>query len=266
METKKMVLIVVLIIILCAVVGAIFVTLTNAVDYERIELTPDGTSIEIPKQEANYVGEINETGCKQWTFKQGTLMSFNSEEAIDARGIYGLGGALGIKAIEDSILNHFEKREEIDGFSVYSIDGEKFGVQGRGMLYCIITGNDDTHDNIIIAADNKDVVLHMAKSIQYKTSNSTSNSTGTNSGSSSSSGSNSANTQKTNDNNNKNKYSEEDLARANEAGYYDGYSDGYSDSYEDSYSYSSSSQSSSSSGSSSSSVGRPVEVVDGNLE
>lgn len=116
METKKMVLIVVLIIILCAVVGAIFVTLTNAVDYERIELTPDGTSIEIPKQEANYVGEINETGCKQWTFKQGTLMSFNSEEAIDARGIYGLGGALGIKAIEDSILNHFEKEKKLTDF------------------------------------------------------------------------------------------------------------------------------------------------------
>ena len=140
-------------IIICVLAGAIFGTLTNHVDYERIEITPNGTSIEVPTENAKYEGEINETGSKLWTFKQGSLTTFNSEEAMNARGLYGLSGAIGIKAINDMVLNHFEKREEIDGFTVYTLDGEKLGIEGRNTMYCIITGNETSHDNIIIITD-----------------------------------------------------------------------------------------------------------------
>lgn len=227
METKNIVIIAVLAITICIIAGATFGLLTKSVNYERIELMPNGTSIEAPANELKYEGEVNESGAKLWTFKQGSLMTFNSEEAINARGLYGLGGAVGIKAINDMVLNHFEKREEIDGFTVYTIDGEKLGIEGRGIMYCIITKNDDTHDNIVIITDSKDITLHMAKSIQYKSANITN----TNSNEASTA---STSTHNTTDNN-KNKYSEEDLARANQEGYDSGYSDGYSDSYYDDY-------------------------------
>lgn len=152
-------------------------------------------------------------------------MTFNSEEAINARGLYGLGGALGFKGVEDMVLNHFEKREEIDGFTVYTIDGEKLDIEGRGMMYCIITKNNESHDNIVMAADDKDIVLHMAKSIEYKSANTTKTASSSTATASSSSNSNDNDVH-----NDKNKYSEEDLKRANQAGYDSGYSDGQSDS------------------------------------
>ena len=181
METKTIIIIGILLVVICALCAAIFGALTSNVDYERIEITPNGTSIEVPINDANYEGEINNTGAKMWTFKQGALMTFNSEEAIDARGITGLGGAVGFKDIKDIVLTHFEKQENIDGFTVYTLNGEQLGINGRGTLYCIMTGNDETHDNIIIAADNKDIALHMAKSIQYKAGNTTVNANMTNS-------------------------------------------------------------------------------------
>ena len=231
METKNIIIIAVIAVIICIATGAMFGLLTKSVDYERIELMPNGTSIELPKDELKYEGEMNETGAKMWTFKQGALMTFNSEEAINARGLYGLGGALGFKGVEDMVLNHFEKREEIDGFTVYTIDGEKMGIEGRGMMYCIITKNNESHDNIVMAADDKDIVLHMAKSIEYKSVNSTKTASKSTATASSSSNSNDNDVH-----NDKNKYSEEDLKRANQEGYDSGYSDGQSDSndYDDS--------------------------------
>lgn len=175
METKNIIIIGVLVVIICVLAGAIFGTLTNSVNYERIEIVPNGTSIEVPTENAKYEGEMNETGAKLWTFKQGSLVTFNSEEAVNSRGLYGLGGAVGIKTINDMVLNHFEKREEIDGFTVYTLDANKLGIENRSTMYCIIVGNDTTHDNIVITVDNIDIALHMAKSIQYKTSNSTTN-------------------------------------------------------------------------------------------
>lgn len=169
MENKKIIIIGILAVILCILIGLLLGTLTKNVEYERIEIVSNGTSIEIPTDNATYNGEINETGCRQWTFKQGTLMTFNSEEAINARGLSGLGGALSIKEIKDLIINHFEKKETIDGFTVYTIDADTLNIDGRNTIYVIETSNETTHDNIIIATDNIDVTLHMAKSIQYKT-------------------------------------------------------------------------------------------------
>lgn len=213
METKNLIIIGILAIILCILAGALFGALTNNVAYERIEMTPNGTSIEVPVDDAKYDGEINETGARLWSFKQGTLMSFNSDEAINARGLYGLGGAMGLKSAQDMVLNHFDKREEIDGYTVYTLDGAKLGIEGRGTLYCIILGNDTTHDNIIITTDNKDITLHMAKSIKYKNASVTSNEESSQSSVSVSNG------------NNTNKYSEADLAKASAEGYDLGYSD-----------------------------------------
>ncbi|WP_406533197.1 hypothetical protein [Methanobrevibacter sp.] len=172
METKYLIIIACLAIAVCVLAGALFGTMTKSVEYERIELTSNGTTIEIPTEKANYDGEVNGTGARLWSFKQGSLMSYNSQEATNNKGLYGLGGAIGMKSIRDIVLTHFEKREEIDGFTVYKLNGEQLGINNRSTLYCIIMGNDTTHDNIIITVDDKDIALHMAKSVQYKSSNS----------------------------------------------------------------------------------------------
>ena len=248
METKNIIIIAVLAVIICALVGSIFFMLSSNVTYERIEINPNGTSIEVPNENATYKGEINETGAKLWTFKQGCLMTFNSAEAMDARGIYALGGALGVKEINDMILNHFEEKKTIDGYAVYTIDGNKLDIEGRDTVYCIMLNNDTTHDNIIIATDNLDVTLHMAKSIEYKTTNFTQNNTISNS---------STETPNFNDSNSNNPNLQEDLDNSNDDNYFQEYDDYYDDDYDDSddYYYDSSSSSTGSSGSSGSGSG-----------
>ena len=176
MENKYIIIIACLAIAVCILAGAIFGIMTKSVEYERIELISNGTTIEIPTEKANFDGDMNGTGVDMWSFKQGTLMSYNSQKATNDKGLYGVGGALGMKSIQDLVLTHFEKREEIDGFTVYTLNGEQLGLKNRSTLYCIIMGNDTTHDNIIITVDNKDIALHMAKSVQYKASNSNSSS------------------------------------------------------------------------------------------
>ena len=48
MENRDKILIAILVIIICALTCAIFISLSNSISYERIELVPNGTSIEIP--------------------------------------------------------------------------------------------------------------------------------------------------------------------------------------------------------------------------
>lgn len=251
METKKLIIIGALVIIICVLLGALFGILSQNTQYERIEITPNGTSMEIPTDNATYAGEINNTGAKLWTFKQGTLTTYNSEEAANARGLYSLGGALGIKEIKDMVLNHFEKKETIEGYTVYTLDGDTMDIPGRDKVYVIETGNDTTHDNIIIATDNKDITLHIAKSIQYKTSNST-NTTNLNVTNNEPTATNNPSTNNVTSSNEK---SNEELPvsyysqHPEDEGYYDYDDSYYEDEYEDIESESSSSYDSSSSAS-----------------
>lgn len=173
MEQKNFIIIAVVAIIICVATGAILGFLTNNTQYERIEIVPNGTSIEMPTDNLTYEGEQSGTGAKLWSFKQGSLMSFNSQEAIDARGLYGLGGALGIKQIKDLVIEKSVDKENINEFTVYTVKGKDINISSRDTLYVIITGDDTTHDNIIIATENKDITVHMAESIQYKSGNAT---------------------------------------------------------------------------------------------
>ncbi|MBQ6629184.1 MAG: hypothetical protein IJH65_10270 [Methanobrevibacter sp.] len=238
-------------IIVCILVGAIFGTLTKSVQYERIEITPNGTSIDIPTNEAKYDGEINGTGAKMWTFKQGSLLTYNSEESINAKGLYGLGGAIGFKAIYDTIITHFTKQEKIDGYEVYTINGEQLGIEGRAEMYCIILQNETTHDNIIITADNKDIALHMAQSIQFKVANTTTNTHTTNNPTINNGNSKINNNTHTNDN----------LQKENDANHID-----YSDDSNNQYYDSSSSVETTADSYLESSSSEAGEIISGNLE
>ena len=76
MDTKKLIIIAVSAVIICIIAGTLLGMMNSSVNYERIEITENGTSIEIPTDNASYVGEINNTGAKLWTFKQGTDLQY----------------------------------------------------------------------------------------------------------------------------------------------------------------------------------------------
>ena len=243
METKKLIIIGVLAVIICILVGAIIGTLNlsnNSVDYERIEIVPNGTSIEIPTSQAKYLGDTE--GVKFWNWTDGALVTYNSQEGSNA---VELSGALGFYAVKE--LVRAGASENIDGFTVYTLDAnqltDSIKTNGNGEFYCVHLFNDTTHDNIVICCKDKDVLLHIAKSIQYKKSNNdTVEENNVNSVNLNSSG-----------------LSQEDIDKARQEGYDSGYVDGYDDSYDDYYyddeyeDFDSSSSSSSSDSSSSSS-------------
>lgn len=172
METKNLIIIGILLVIICLLAGAIFGTLTNSVNYERIEIVPNGTSIEIPTNDVKYLGD--KEGVKFWNWSNGVLITYNSQEGSNA---VELSGALGFYAIKELVRSG--NSENIEGFTVYQLNGQQLSnsnVSVNGdVFYCIHLVNETTHDNIIICCKDKDVALHMAKSIKYRISNSTGN-------------------------------------------------------------------------------------------
>ena len=165
-KNQKLIIIAVIAITVTAI--SIMFMFNTSISYEMVELVPNGTSLEIPTNNATYNNNSTDAGVKIWTFKQGSVTSYNSEEALSARGFEGLAGAMAFKTINDMILNKFDKKESVDGYDIYTINSEKLGDGDNRVMYAIILANDDTHDNIIIVTSNKDITLHIAKSVQFK--------------------------------------------------------------------------------------------------
>ena len=72
MDNKKIILIGIIILIILA--GIILVI--TSVNYEKIEITPKGTSIEVPLNKTKYDGEIE--SVKIWNWDNGILVTYNS--------------------------------------------------------------------------------------------------------------------------------------------------------------------------------------------
>ena len=166
MDNKKIIIIGILLLVIA---GIIFVMLTNAVNYERIEITPNGTSIDVPANQTEFRGGIE--GMKIWNWDNGALITYNSHEGS---GISKLTG-LSFNAANELIKNG--EMQNIDGFTCYVINADDLleihlfdiiKVNYKGKFYCIPLANETTHDNIIICCKDKDIALHMAKSVQYK--------------------------------------------------------------------------------------------------
>ena len=75
MDKKKMIIIGIILLIIVA--GAIFVILTS-VNYDRIDITPNGTTIEVPANQTKYDGNFE--GAKIWHWNNGILVTYNSHE------------------------------------------------------------------------------------------------------------------------------------------------------------------------------------------
>ena len=165
MDNKKIIMIGILLLIIA---GVILVMLTTE-NYERIEITPNGTNIDVPANQTEFRGGIE--GVKIWSWDNGALITYNSHEGS---GISKLTG-LSFSALNELIKNG--EMQNIDGYTCYVINADELleihlfdfiKVNYNGKLYCIPLANETSHDNIIICCKDKDMALHMAKSVQYK--------------------------------------------------------------------------------------------------
>ena len=166
MNNKKIMIIGIIILIIAA--GIILVMLTS-VNYERIEITPNGTSIEVPANQTKYKGDVE--SAKIWNWNNGILVTYNSHEDRNPIKVTELG----FNALNELIKNG--EKQNFDGCTGYVINADKLleihifdivKVNYNGKFYCIPLTNETTHDNIIICCNDKDIAVHMAKSVQYK--------------------------------------------------------------------------------------------------
>lgn len=167
MENKKII-IIIGIILLIILAGVILVMLTS-VHYEKIDITPNGTTIEVPANQTKYNGNVE--GAKIWNWNNGILVSYNSYEDQSIIKV----SELGFNTLNNLIKNG--ERQDIDGFTCYVINADQLleihifdiiKVNYNGKFYCIPLSNETTHDNIIICCNDKNMAVHMVKSVQYK--------------------------------------------------------------------------------------------------
>ena len=156
-------------IIACILIFAVAFMLLSSANYERIDITPNGTSIDVPVNKTEYFGELE--GIKIWKMDNGALITYNGHEGINSFQLTDFS----FNAIQDIIKNG--EMQNIDGFTCYVLNANELlevhlfdiiKVNYNGKLYFIPLNNETTQDNLIIFSNDKDVALHMAKSVQYK--------------------------------------------------------------------------------------------------
>lgn len=165
MDNKK---IIIGIILFFIVIGVIFIIFSSP-SYERIDITPNGTSIDVPFNKTEYDGNIE--GAKIWNWDNGILVTYNNHEDPNFIQVTELG----FNTLKDLITNG--EKQNIDGVTCYVINADDLleitifdiiKVNYNGKFYCIPLTNQTTHDNILICCNDKDIAVHMAKSVQYK--------------------------------------------------------------------------------------------------
>ena len=165
-RNKKIIIIGLILLIIAA--GIIFVVLTS-VNYERIDITPNGTTIEVPANQTEFDGNIE--GAKIWHWNNGILVTYNNHEDPNFIQVTEFG----FDALNELIKNG--EKQNIYGVTCYVINADELlevhifdviKVNYNGKFYCIPLSNETTHDNIIICCNDKDIAVHMAKSVEYK--------------------------------------------------------------------------------------------------
>jgi len=158
-------------IIIFIIAAVIILVMLTSVSYERIEITPNGTTMEVPANKTKFDGEL--AGVKIWNWDNGILVTYNSQEDSSIINV----SEVGFSTLNDLIKNG--EKQEIDGFTCYVINADELleihifdiiKVNYNGKFYCIPLYNETTHDNIIICCNDRDIALHMAKSVEYKIS------------------------------------------------------------------------------------------------
>ena len=219
MERDKKIIIIALVVVIMALAAGIGYMLLNNVEYQTLALS-NGTTIEAPKtDDASWKDEGYGIRIYTSASKKTALTSFNSAENPN------LVGAMGLAMARDALMNGSASVEKYKNYDIREnmVNGTHY--------YMVYISNNQTHDNIFIASESMDILKHMIDSLKFGNPKDVVNATAA----SQPAVSNNANTT-----NNSNKYSEEDMMRAAELGYFTGYSDGYDDSayyYDDSGDY-----------------------------
>lgn len=166
MDNKKLIIIG---IVLLIVVGAALAIVLSSPNHERIEITPNGTSIEVPgNNQTEFCGEFE--GVKIWYWDSGVLVTYNNHEG---------DGVIKLIGLSFNTINELIKAGDVlnmDGFTCYVINAEDFGIKLKdlinvdysGEFYCIPLSNATTHDNIIICSIDKNAAVNMARLVEYK--------------------------------------------------------------------------------------------------
>ena len=166
MANKK---IIIIGLIMLIIISAILFVMLTSMNYERIYITPNGTNIEVPANQTKYAGKID--SVKIWNWDRGILVTYNSNENYNLLKI----NELCFNTVSALIKNG--EKQDIDGFTCYVINADELlkisifdiiKVNYDGKFYCIPLSNETSHDNIIICSKDKDVAIHMAKSVVYK--------------------------------------------------------------------------------------------------
>ncbi|SDA71289.1 hypothetical protein [Methanobrevibacter millerae] len=166
MDNKKIILIAMIILVIATVVILVMLTTVN---YERIEITPNGTSLEVPANQTKYDGEIEK--AKIWNWDNGILVTYNSHEDKNILKV----SEVGFNTLNNIIKNG--EKQNIDGYTCYVINADELleihlfdiiKVNYNGKFYCIPLSNESSHDNLIICCNDKNIAVHMAKSVEYK--------------------------------------------------------------------------------------------------
>ena len=194
-------------------VGIGYMLLNPTVEYQTLQLS-NGSSIEAPKA-ADATWNQDPSGIRTYTCesKHTVVMSFNSQEDLNLVGA-------GAFAIARDVL--MDGAKDVETYKDYHI---KENTINKTHYYIVYVSSNETHDNIVIGSDNMDILKHMLDSLELgPPGEGPINATTTESSAP-------APAAPTQNNTNKNKYSEDDLMRASQQGYYNGYSDAIDDSY-----------------------------------
>lgn len=167
-NTKKIIIGIIIVIIAIGII--LVMTTTTSESHETIEITPNGTTIEVPSNnQTKYQGDMG--GIKIWNWDNGVLVTYNSHNYTEVFELAGL-----TTNVLSSLIDSGEK-ENADGFQCYVLDADELLKNEifddvrpyyNGKFYCIPLNNITTQDNIIICCKDKDLALDMAKSVKYK--------------------------------------------------------------------------------------------------
>ncbi len=164
---NKIILIIVGVLIL-VIAGAVLAMGTSSPKYEKMNLTPNGTTIDVPINQTEFCGDYE--GVKLWYWDDGILVSYNNHEGDGVIKLIGLSYNTINEIIESGDM------QNVDGFKCYVVDAgdleinlsDIVKVHYDGKFYCIPLSNGTSQDNIIICCKDQSKALDMAKSVQYK--------------------------------------------------------------------------------------------------
>ena len=111
---KKIIIIGIIILILAAGVFLLILTSTN---YERINITPNGTSIEVPYNQTQYDGILEVPKYGNWN--SGVLVTYNSHEDENIIKLTEFG----FNTLSEIIKNEYN--QNIDDFTCYVINADE---------------------------------------------------------------------------------------------------------------------------------------------